>query len=125
MFNFLKHLFNRATASPATLQPENQFAVSLTDREVVCQRSDGLTERVVWEDLRRVEILTTADGPISPDTFWVLSDSHSGCMIPWGASGEQELLERLQRLPQFDNTALINASSLTEEAMTLCWEKAT
>ena len=123
MFGILKRIFGRSTGSHAPLQPESQFVVRLSDSEVVCQRPDGQTERVAWDDLRRVEILTTPDGPFSPDAFWVLSGSDSGCVIPWGATGDRELLERLQRLPQFDNMAVINSAPKTEESMTLCWQK--
>lgn len=105
------------------LQPETQFVVSLSDTEVICRRPDGQTERVAWEDLQRVEILTTPDGPFAPDTFWILSGADSGCVIPWGPTGDSELLERLQRLPLFDNMAVINCAKATEESMTLCWER--
>jgi hypothetical protein len=125
MLGFLKRLFGGNAGARASLQPENQFVVRLSDSEIVCDRPDGKTERVAWEDLQRVEILTTADGPFAPDVFWVLSGTNSGCVVPWGATGDRELLERLQTLPRFDNTAVINSASKTDETMTLCWEKAT
>jgi hypothetical protein len=117
------HRERYAEKSPRKLYPESQFVVHLSDEAVSSERPDGRTERVAWDDLQRVEILTTPDGPFAPDTFWVLSGSSSGCVIPWGATGDGELLERLQRLPQFDNMAVINAAPKTEEAMTLCWQK--
>src|SRR6188768_4011657 len=113
-------LFAGNTGSRRSLQPESRFVVCLSDTDVVCQRPDGRTERLAWDDLQRVEILTTPDGPFAPDTFWVLHGTNSGCVIPWGATGERELLERLQRLPQFDNMAVINTAPRTKEATTLC-----
>lgn len=123
MLGILKRLFGDNTGSHAPLQPESQFVVHLSDTEVHCQRPDGRTERVAWGDLQRVEILTTPDGPFAPDAFWVLSGTDSGCVIPWGATGGDELLERLQRLPRFDNMAVISAAPKSEDAMTLCWQK--
>jgi hypothetical protein len=125
MFGILKRLFGGTAGSFASLQPESRFVVRISDSEVVCLRPDGQTERVEWDDLRRVEILTTPDGPLSPDIFWVLSGSDSGCVIPWGATGDRELLERLQRLPQFDSMAVVNAAPTTEKSMTLCWQRPT
>jgi hypothetical protein len=113
----------RYAAKPQpVLDPECKFIVRLSDEAVSCERPDGQVERVAWDDLRRVEILKTPDGPLRPDTFWVLSGSVSGCVIPWGATGDRELLERLQRLPQFDNHAVINTAPKTESSMTLCWQ---
>lgn len=103
--------------------PESRFIVHLSDDAVSCERPDGHVEQVAWDELQRVEILTTPDGPLSPDTFWVLSGSDSGCVIPWGATRDRELLERLQRLPHFDSKAVINTAPKTKESMTLCWQK--
>jgi len=120
MFRMFKWLFGSTTGSHPALQPESSFIVRLSDSDVVCERPDGQTERVSWDDLQRVEILTTADGPFVPDTFWVLRGTVSGCVIPSGATGEQELL---QRLPQFDNMAVINAVPKPQESLTLCWQR--
>jgi hypothetical protein len=125
MFGILKRLFGGNPDSNAALQPESQFIVRLSDAEVVCQRPDGRTECVAWDDLQRVEILNTPDGPFLPDVFWILNGTDSGCVIPWGATGERDLLERLGRLPRFDSDAVINAASRTDDAVTLCWEKST
>jgi hypothetical protein len=125
MLGILKRLFGGNPASPAPLQPESQFIVRLSDAEVICQRPDGRTERVAWDDLQRVEILNTPDGPFLPDVFWVLNGTDSGCVIPWGATGERDLLERLQRLPRFDSEAVVKSAARTDDAVTLCWERAT
>ena len=113
------------TNAQRKLNPESRFIVRLSDEAVSCERPDGRVEQVAWDDLRRVEILTTPDGPLLPDAFWVLSGSDSGCVIPWGATGDRELLERLQRLPHFDSMAVINTAPKTEESMTLCWQRPT
>ena len=57
------------------------------------------------------------------DVFWVLHGLNRGCAIPQGATGEKELLERLQKLPNFDNGAVIEAMGCTSDRRFLCWEK--
>ena len=109
--------------SERRLQPESQFIVRLSESEVVCERPDGKVERVAWSDLQKVEIVTTSDGPMSPDVFWVLHGSSEGCAIPQGATGEKELLDRLHALPGFDNGAMIEAMCCTADRRFLCWEK--
>jgi hypothetical protein len=109
----------------APLQPESQFVVRLSDTEVICERPDGKVERVGWADLQKVEVVTTGDGPFAPDVFWVLHGTDGGCAVPQGATGDTQLLERLQTLPGFDNRAFIEAMSSTSDRRFLCWQRAT
>lgn len=105
------------------LRPESDFIVEVSETGATCARADGRTESVKWDDLQRVEILTTDDGPFAPDIFWVLYGSSNGCVIPWGATGEQTLMKRLQALPNFRNDVLVNAIGLTNGNQLLCWER--
>src|SRR5687768_4897049 len=114
----------RDAAGPrAPLQPESRFVVRVSDAEVVCERPDGKVERVGWADLQQVEVVTTGDGPFAPDVFWVLHGRDGGCAMPQGATGDGELLARLQVLPGFDNDALIAAMSSTSDRRFLCWRR--
>ena len=112
-----------ATSTRPRLEPESRFVVHLSDSEVVCERPDGTAERVSWSDLEKVEIITTGDGPFVTDVFWVLHGGQSGCAVPGGATGEMELLQRLQTLPGFDNEVLIEAMGCTSNKRFVCWQK--
>jgi hypothetical protein len=114
----------RASGAGAKLDLESRFVVRLGDSEVVCERPDGTHERVAWHELQRVEIVSTSDDPMVPDTFWLLDGKTSGCAIPWGATGEVELLQRLQELPGFDHQAIVGAASNGSNARRLCWQRA-
>ena len=105
------------------LKPESDYTVSVSETDVICSRPGSTNESVKWNDLQRVEILTTADGPFAPDMFWVLYGSTDGCVIPWGATGESELINRLQALPGFRNDVIVNAVSLTTNNQLPCWER--
>lgn len=105
------------------LMPESDYVVDLTDTEVICRSPNGRTERLAWDDIQRVEILTTADGPFVPDVFWVLHGSKGGCVIPQGATGEQELMTRLGKLPDFRWEAANEAMSSAEDRRFLCWDR--
>ena len=107
----------------ALLEPESRFVVRLSDSEIVCERPDGEVERVGWTELKKVEVVTTGDGPFTPDVFWVLHGTDGGCAVPQGATGDSQLLERLQELPGFDNGALIKAMSSTSDRRFLCWQR--
>jgi hypothetical protein len=105
------------------LKPESDFVVDVSGTGATCRRPDGKTESVKWNDLERVEILTTDEGPFAPDIFWVLYGSSDGCVIPWGATGETELLNLLQALPGFRYDVLVDAASLATNNQLLCWER--
>ena len=113
----------RESGSPVRLYPESRFVVRLTETEVACERPDGNVERVAWQDLQKVEVVTTSDGPQAPDVFWVLHGTTGGCAIPQGATGDAELLSRLQDLPGFDNGAVIQAMCCASDARFLCWRR--
>jgi hypothetical protein len=107
----------------APLEPEGRFVVRLSDAEIVCERPGGKVERVRWADLQKVEVVTTGDGPFAPDVFWVLHGTDGGCAVPQGATGDSQLLARLQALPGFDNNAFIEAMSSTSDRRFLCWQR--
>jgi hypothetical protein len=118
------HPERHASEPQAPLEPESRFIIRLSDSEVVCERPDGKVERVGWSDLQKVEVVTTADGPFAPDVFWVLHGTSGGCAVPQGATGDKELLERLQALPGFDDQAFIEAMSSISDRRFLCWQRA-
>jgi hypothetical protein len=97
--------------------------VSFNDESVTCRRPNGLVEAVNWSDLQSVTIQTTDAGPAVDDVFWVLAGSESGCVVPSESEGMDLLLERLQRLPNFDNNAVIQAMSSVDNQKFLCWQR--
>ena len=106
-------------------QPEASYIVHFSDTEIRCDCPDGSVERVAWDDLQAVIVHTTAAGPALPDVFWILAGTSTGCVIPHGATGDAELLKRLQQLPGFDNEAFIRSMSSTDDQKFLCWQRTT
>jgi hypothetical protein len=101
----------------------NQVVVEVDQAGVSSRRPGGLTESVLWEDLSAVFIETTDQGPFEPDLFWILVGEDSGCVVPIGAVGEEDLLNALQGLPGFDNEAVMAAmTSVTNQRFT-CWKR--
>lgn len=110
-FDFLRRLSPR------------RATVTFDEDAVTCRRRRGLVEAVRWADLRAVAIRTTDAGPAVDDVFWVLDGGASGCVVPSEAEGMDLLLQRLQRLPGFDNPAVIQAMSCTDNQEFLCWQR--
>ena len=99
--------------------------VSFTDEVVTRVRPDSVEERIRWDELHEVGIVTTDEGPFHEDVFFLLmaSDRKSGCVVPQGAEGCKDLLKRLQKLPGFDNEAVIKAMGSTSNAKFVCWKR--
>ena len=99
--------------------------VTFDAEKVVRTMPDGRVESLRWDDLQQVTIMTTSDGPMADDVFFMLhGKGQSGCAIPQGADGADALLQRLQQLPGFNNEAVIEAMSSTGDATFVCWKRA-
>jgi len=88
---------------------------------VSCESPEGTIEKIQWDEIDKIEIVTTSDGPFLPDVFWVLIGTEKQCVVPSGATGEKQLLTRLQALPGFHNEVLISAMSCTADRHFTCW----
>lgn len=95
--------------------------VSFDDERVVRTMGDGRHESVRWDDLQEVVILTTDEGPLRDDVFWILKGTSGGCAVPSEADGMDALLRRLQRLPGFDDAAVIRAMGCTANEAFVRW----
>jgi hypothetical protein len=97
--------------------------VSFDETRITRTLPDDSTETVRWNDLREVGIITTDGGPFEEDVYWVLAGSTGGCVVSGGAQGMAKLLERLQKLPGFDNEAVIKAMGSTQNNKFQCWKR--
>ena len=99
--------------------------VSFTDDAVTRIRPDGIQEMIRWDEIYEISIVTTDEGPWMEDVFFLLTaqDGKSGCAVPQLSEGSQQLLERLQKLPGFDNEAVVQAMGSTLNARFVCWKR--
>lgn len=97
--------------------------VSFDDAMITRKLPSGKTETLRWDDLQEVGMITTDEGPFDEDVYWILSGSKSGCAVSGGAEGMKELLDRLQKLPDFNNKAVIEAMGSTKNDRFQCWKR--
>ncbi len=96
--------------------------VSYDGRGYDCRWPGGSVDSIGWRELLAVEIRTTDQGPVQEDVFLVLRSAGGDCVIPQADEGSDFLLEWLQQLPGFDNHAVLQAMSCTDNATFICWE---
>jgi hypothetical protein len=102
--------------------PAELFSVSFNDLEITLTVPDGRAYTIPWSDLSSVALETTNEGPFMDDVFWILDTNIFTLRIPQDAKGEEELLGRLQQLPNFDNEAVVSAMGCAENSLFLCWQ---
>ncbi len=128
MLSWLRRLLGASGKRPAEPgDPEPAHSVVFDDTSVRVRAPDGDEQRMLWEDLASVVILTNDQGPFTVDVHWVLAARDNGLrlVLPMGSVGEQELLREMQRrLPGFDNAAVIEAMGSTDNASFLVWQAA-
>lgn len=125
MLEFLRRIVGSEKSNESRLMPESLFEVTIDAERVTCRRPDGSEDSMSWDELAEVVIETNDSGPLGMDVWWLLvkRDSELGCVVPQGARGEDRLLSRLQRLPRFDNEAVIAAMSCTDNQRFHCWKE--
>lgn len=77
---------------------ESKWVVNVSDTDFSCTRPNGQVESLNWDELKTVIIETRDKGPYSADVFWYLVGEQTRCVVPFGASGEEVLVKRLQAL---------------------------
>lgn len=120
---FFARLFGRKITSVHKSDGMGTGAVSFDDERIVRHLADGRTETIRWDEIQRVSIVTTDDGPFVDDVFWVITGENGGCLVPSETQGTKELLSRLQLLPDFKNEAVITAMGSTARAEFICWQR--
>jgi hypothetical protein len=99
------------------LQPEPRERVSFDTVGITRVMSSGKLEKITWQELDTITILTTDTGPFAEDMFWVFEckSPRKGCF--------KALLSHIQTFEGFDNMQLIEAVGSTKLAYFLVWTK--
>lgn len=128
MLDWLKNLlFPRGyddVASPPRAGMTSGFSVVFDERLIIVQDAAGQPRELPWGAIAGVIIETTSAGPFVTDLFWHIEarDPRQSLVVPMDADGEHELLKAMQsRLQGFDNMAVVEAMSSTDDAQFKIW----
>lgn len=89
---------------------EDGDSVSIDEHAITRLRVDGTEESVRWADLREVSIITTDTRPGQENLYFVLI-------------GADVLLERLKKLPGFDDASADKALASAGNARFVLWKR--
>ena len=121
--NKIPHDTDPTKGSYLKLRKESNHILEFSRKGVICRKPDGKTESVNWNDLKQFDVITRITDSEACSLYWVLHGTLNGCVIAQGAIGEARLLERLQKLPDFNSTRFTEAMSCAENRTFVCWKK--
>jgi hypothetical protein len=106
-------------------EPATEAETVNIDDVGVARTVGSINERIRWDDVDEIRIITTDDGPYAEDVFFAIVDANQkGCLVPHDAAVRLKLLERLQsRFNGLNDEAVIKAMGSTSNANFLIWKK--
>jgi hypothetical protein len=97
--------------------------ILINDEELARELSDGTVERVRWQDLTRVTIVTTDQGPWFEDVFFVFEADSAGIVISHEWVERVKIFDWLKKkLSGVDFGQVIQAMACTDNATFLLWD---
>ena len=108
---------------PSSNNPEDDFLVTITETSVKVQHPTRKTEELFWADLIEIRLVNTDTGPALPDVWLMLAGTNSGCLIPQGAKGYDEVYEIVSKYKDFDFEKVIESMGCTDNAQFVVWKK--
>ena len=98
--------------------------VEVTERQITYLGPYG-GGAVSLDELARIQIRTTADGPAAPDLFWMFTTRAGELLtIPGAAEGSDMLFDALAALKGVNYDAATTAAATTENQLFEIWHRA-
>ena len=127
MFKWIKSVFskNKSVGNSPTDTPKSPYAavkVWFDEDRAWLHWPEKDPQSVAWRELIGVAVETTDEGPFIEDVWWHLATKRGVVTYPSEATGAGELLERLQKIPTFNNERLIQAMASTSNQTFILWD---
>lgn len=118
-------IFNifRKSKKESKFHPESKWIVSVNNGIMYLTDPNGNELEIAISEVDKVIIETNDQGPFYPGVWWKIISKEKMLTFPQGAIGEDELLNKFQNLPDFDNEKVIEAMSCTTNNEFTCWTK--
>jgi hypothetical protein len=116
-------LYLNAYFAERALRKPVKSAIDIDDLGVTRHLDKGKTEQIRWDQLEKIEIITTSDGPWGEDVFWVFHEDDKGCVVPNSDPRVGELIQKIESFEAYDANAVIAAMGSASEATFLVWQR--
>tara|TARA_B100000795_G_scaffold62226_1_gene41780 strand:+ start:256 stop:606 length:351 start_codon:yes stop_codon:yes gene_type:complete len=116
MFNFLKKILKKQ-------YPEDLFKITITENLVKIEHPTRKTEQINWDDIEEIKLINTDTGPVEPDVWLALLGKDSGCLIPHGSNGYEDIYNTVSQYDKFNFENVIESMTCVENKEFLLWIK--
>ena len=107
---------------PKLVLPEKEFAVTVTDENILVRAADGNVSSVDLVEITSVLVETNDSGPWGMDVWFIVigASDNDVCTFPMGARNDEKALDYFITLPGFE----LKGMDSTKNARFVCWQKA-
>ena len=116
---FFSKLFGRKSFQ----NPEDDFAITITDDFIKVEHPNRKTEKIFWKDLKEIKLINTDTGPFTIDIWLALIDENSSCLIPQGTKNYEKIYNIISKYDGFNFENVIASMSSTNNEQFLLWKK--
>lgn len=116
-------IFDRLFKKNPARQPEDYFTVTLTENYVKVEHPERKEERINWADIEEVRLINTDQGPWLPDVWLALIGEDTGCLLPQGAKGFDEVYDRVSQYEGFNFENALKSMRCTDNEQFVLWRK--
>lgn len=115
MFAYFKRFFTKSS---------NQWKVKIERDLITLSEASKINRKIQLEDITAIVIETNDKGPAKDDVWWILyGKEEEPFRFPMGIVGEDKVVDRLLKFPQFNFAAMTDAMTSTKNALFTLWEK--
>ena len=116
---FFSKLFGKKSAK----NPEEDFVVTITDDFVRVEHPNRRTEEIFWKEINEIRFINTDGGPFTIDVWLALIGENSGCLIPQGTKGCEQVYDIVSKYEGFDFENALKSMSCTDNEQFLLWKR--
>jgi hypothetical protein len=100
------------------------YTLTITDEIVQIEHPKHKTEKVRWDEIHEIWMVTTDDGPVVSDIFMVLIGMEGGCVIPaFDCEGYDQVFDIVSKYKNFNFENYIASMSCAYEERFVVWKK--
>jgi hypothetical protein len=115
--------FSKLFGEKKSQNPEGDFMITITDEIVRVEHPNRKTEEILWKDINEIRFINTVGGPFTIDVWLALIGDSSGCIVPQGTKGCEQVYDIVSKYDGFDFESVIKSMSSTDNEQFLLWTR--
>jgi len=115
--------FSKFFGKESVQNPEEDVVVTITDDFVRVEHPHCKPEEIFWKDINEIRFINTDGGPFTIDVWLALLGDNSGCLIPLGTKGCEQVYDIVSKYDGFDFENVVKSMSCADNEQFLLWKR--